>query len=405
MESPAGDVGDKVSGDQRVVGAVGPKTVAILGAGVMGSTLLSGLIRSGRVAAELVITGRNAERAEMLAGTYGVRLMSNIDAAQVADTLVLVVKPQDMEGLLAEIRGHVAHGALVVSLAAGITTAFLEDRLPVGTAVVRVMPNTPALVDEGMAALSPGRHCDEVHLVEAEELLRSCGKVLRVAEKHQDAVTAISGAAQTADTLVLVVKPQDMEGLLAEIRGHVAHGALVVSLAAGITTAFLEDRLPVGTAVVRVMPNTPALVDEGMAALSPGRHCDEVHLVEAEELLRSCGKVLRVAEKHQDAVTAISGSGPAYIFYVVEAMIEAGVLLGMPRTTSTELVVQTLYGAATMLKETGQHPTVLREQVSSPGGTTMAALRQLDDHKVRAAFVTAIEAAAERSKQLASGST
>src|SRR5674476_705894 len=244
MESPAGDVGDKVSGDQRVVGAVGPKTVAILGAGVMGSTLLSGLIRSGRVAAELVITGRNAERAEMLAGTYGVRLMSNIDAAQVADTLVLVVKPQDMEGLLAEIRGHVAHGALVVSLAAGITTAFLEDRLPVGTAVVRVMPNTPALVDEGMAALSPGRHCDEVHLVEAEELLRSCGKVLRVAEKHQDAVTAISGAAQTADTLVLVVKPQDMEGLLAEIRGHVAHGALVVSLAAGITTAFLEDRLP-----------------------------------------------------------------------------------------------------------------------------------------------------------------
>ena len=290
MESPAGDVGDKVSGDQRVVGAVGPKTVAILGAGVMGSTLLSGLIRSGRDAAELVITGRNAERAEMLAGTYGVRLMSNIDAAQVADTLVLVVKPQDMEGLLAE------------------------------------------------------------------------------------------------------------------IRGHVAHGALVVSLAAGITTAFLEDRLPVGTAVVRVMPNTPALVDEGMAALSPGRHCDEVHLVEAEELLRSCGKVLRVAEKHQDAVTAISGSGPAYIFYVVEAMIEAGVLLGLPRTTSTELVVQTLYGAATMLKETGQHPTVLREQVSSPGGTTMAALRELDDHKVRAAFVTAMEAAARRSKQLASGS-
>ena len=134
------------------------------------------------------------------------------------------------------------------------------------------------------------------------------------------------------------------------------------------------------------------------------RSADEVHLSEAEELLRSCGKVLRVDEKHLDAVTAISGSGPAYIFYVVEAMIEAGVLLGMPRTTSTELVVQTLYGAATMLKETGQHPTVLREQVSSPGGTTMAAVRQLDDHKVRAAFVTAMEAAAQRSKQLASGS-
>jgi pyrroline-5-carboxylate reductase len=267
----------------------GPKTVAILGAGVMGSTLLSGLIRAGRDAADLVITDRDVERTEALARRYGVRSMSSADAAQ------------------------------------------------------------------------------------------------------------------EADTVVLVVKPQDMGGLIAEIHDHVRPGALVVSLAAGITTAFLEERLPPGTAVVRVMPNTPALVDEGMSAISPGQHCDEVHLREAEELLRSCGKVLRIAEKHLDAVTAISGSGPAYIFYVVEAMIEAGVLLGMPRATSTELVVQTLYGAATMLKETGQHPTVLREQVSSPGGTTMAALRQLDDHKVRAAFVTAMEAAAQRSKQLASG--
>jgi pyrroline-5-carboxylate reductase len=286
MES-LGDVVENGSGDQR---ATGSKIVAILGAGVMGSTLLSGLIRSGRDAADLVITGRNVERVEELADRYGVRRMSNADAALAADTLVLVVKPQDMAGLLAEIRGQ--------------------------------------------------------------------------------------------------VRP----------------GSLVVSLAAGITTGFLEEALPAGTAVVRVMPNTPALVDEGMAAVSPGQHCDEVHLSEAEELLRSCGKVLRIAEKHLDAVTAISGSGPAYIFYVVEAMIEAGVLLGMPRTTSTELVVQTLYGAATMLKETGQHPTVLREQVSSPGGTTMAALRQLDNHGVRAAFVTAMEAAAERSRQLASGS-
>jgi pyrroline-5-carboxylate reductase len=267
----------------------GSKTVAILGAGVMGSTLLSGLIRSGRDAADLIITGRDLERTEELASTYGVRSMSNVDAAL------------------------------------------------------------------------------------------------------------------GADTVILVVKPQDMGGLIAEIRDHIRPGALVVSLAAGITTGFLEERLPKGTAVVRVMPNTPALVDEGMAAISPGQHCDEVHLSEAEDLLRSCGKVLRIPEKHLDAVTAISGSGPAYIFYVVEAMIEAGVLLGMPRATSTELVVQTLYGAATMLKETGQHPTVLREQVSSPGGTTMAALRQLDDHKVRAAFVTAMEAAAQRSKQLASG--
>jgi pyrroline-5-carboxylate reductase len=138
-----------------------------------------------------------------------------------------------------------------------------------------------------------------------------------------------------------------------------------------------------------------------MAAISPGAHCDSAHLREAEALLAATGKVLEVPEKLQDAVTAISGSGPAYIFYVVEAMIEAGVVLGMPRNTATELVVQTLYGAATMIKETGQHPTVLREQVTSPGGTTAAALRELDDHKVRAAFITAMEAAANRSRELA----
>ena len=210
-------------------------------------------------------------------------------------------------------------------------------------------------------------------------------------------------AAKSADVLVLVVKPQDMDGLLGEIRDHVVPGNLVVSLAAGITTAFLESRLPEGSSVVRVMPNTPALVDQGMAAISPGQHCTPEHLDEAEALLRSCGRVVQVPEKYQDAVTAISGSGPAYIFYVVEAMIEAGVVLGLPRATSTELVVQTLFGAATMLKETGEHPTVLRERVSSPGGTTVAALRQLDDHKVRAAFISAIEAAAQRSHELAAG--
>jgi pyrroline-5-carboxylate reductase len=225
----------------------------------------------------------------------------------------------------------------------------------------------------------------------------------RLNEKYGVSVLDNAAAAESADVLVLVVKPQDMHGLLAEIRDHVVPGNLVVSLAAGITTEFLESRLPEGSSVVRVMPNTPALVDQGMAAISPGQHCTEAHLAEAEALLRSCGRVVQVPETYQDAVTAISGSGPAYIFYVVEAMIEAGVVLGLPRATSSELVVQTLFGAATMLKETGEHPTVLRERVSSPGGTTVAALRQLDDHKVRAAFIRAIEAAAQRSHELAAG--
>ncbi len=156
--------------------------------------------------------------------------------------------------------------------------------------------------------------------------------------------------------------------------------------------------MPEGVAVVRVMPNTPALVDEGMAAVSPGSHCDESHLAEAEELMASVGKVLRIPERQQDAVTAISGSGPAYIFFVVESMIEAGVHLGLPRTTATELVIQTLVGSAKMLRETGTHPTVLREQVTSPGGTTASALRELEVHKVRAAFLAAMEAARDRSR-------
>jgi pyrroline-5-carboxylate reductase len=229
-------------------------------------------------------------------------------------------------------------------------------------------------------------------------------RAAELAERYTVRTTTNTDAAASSDTVVLVVKPQDIEGLLVEIADAVRPDALVVCIAAGITTAFVQERLPEGTAVVRVMPNTPALVDQGMAAISPGTHCDDEHLARARALLEATGKVVQLPEYHQDAVTAISGSGPAYIFYVVEAMIEAGVLLGLPRSTSTELVVQTLYGAATMLKETGQHPTVLREQVSSPAGTTMAALRQLDDHKVRAAFLTAMEAARDRSRELSSGS-
>jgi pyrroline-5-carboxylate reductase len=263
---------------------------AILGAGVMGETLLSGLVRAGRRVDNLLVGEKRAERARELEDRYGVAVVSNVEAARKASTLALVVKPQDMGDLLDEIAGE----------------------------------------------LRPGQ--------------------------------------------------------------------LVVSLAAGITTAFIESRVPEGVAVVRVMPNTPALVDEGMAAISPGSHCDDEHLAEAESLMASTGKVLRVPERQMDAVTAISGSGPAYIFFVVESMIEAGVHLGLPRATATDLVVQTVVGSATMLRETGTHPVVLREQVTSPGGTTAAALRELEIHKVRAAFLAAMEAARDRSRALAEGS-
>lgn len=208
-------------------------------------------------------------------------------------------------------------------------------------------------------------------------------------------------AAAVADTVIVVVKPQDMRTLLAEIAGALRTGTLVVSLAAGVDTPSIESQLADGQPVVRVMANTPAQVDEGMAAISAGRHATPEHLERTTAVLSATGRVLTLPESYLDAVTAISGSGPAYLFFVVEAMIEAGVHLGLPRDVATELVVQTMLGSAKLLRETGEHPTVLRERVTSPGGTTAAAVRQLEEHKVRAAFLVAMEAARDRSRALA----
>jgi pyrroline-5-carboxylate reductase len=265
----------------------GGHPLAILGAGVMGETVLSGLLRAGWHADQIVATDRRLERQHELTARYGIKMLENTEAVAEAETVILVVKPQDMNDLLSEIAESIKPGTLVVSLAAGVDTSFIESRLPEGVAVVRVMPNTPAQVDEGMAAISPGSHSTQDHL---------------------DRVT---------------------------------------------------------------------------------------------EILSATGRVITVPERYQDAVTAISGTGPAYLFFVVEAMIEAGVHLGLPRDTATELVVQTMLGSAKLLRETGEHPTVLRERVTSPGGTTAAAVRQLEDHKVRAAFLRAMEAARDRSRELA----
>ena len=224
---------------------------------------------------------------------------------------------------------------------------------------------------------------------------------IELQQKYGVVVLENPEAAASADTVILVVKPQDMNDLLTEIAGSLRPGTLVVSLAAGVDTAGMEAQLPAGTPVVRVMPNTPAQVDEGMAAISPGTHANAEHLQRVSDILSATGRVITLPERYQDAVTAISGTGPAYLFFVVEAMIEAGVHLGLPRDTSTELVVQTMLGSAKLLRETGEHPTVLRERVTSPGGTTAAAVRKLEEHRVRAAFMVAMEAARDRSRDLA----
>jgi pyrroline-5-carboxylate reductase len=213
----------------------------------------------------------------------------------------------------------------------------------------------------------------------------------------------VAEAAAAARTLVLCVKPQDIGTLLAELAPVVTAEHLIVSVAAGIPTAKISAALPDGVPVVRCMPNTPALVDEAMTAVSAGAYADEAHLATAEALLASVGRVVRVPESQLDAVTALSGSGPAYFFYLVEAMIDAGILLGLPRTLAAELIVQTAVGSATMLRDSGQHPVQLREAVTSPGGTTIAAIRKLEDHGVRSAMLAALEAARDRSRELAAG--
>jgi pyrroline-5-carboxylate reductase len=216
-------------------------------------------------------------------------------------------------------------------------------------------------------------------------------------------VLGAAAAAARGQTLLIAVKPQDMSALLDEIAPEVTPDKLVISVAAGITTPFIERRLADGIPVVRVMSNTPVLVDEAMSVISPGSHAGEPHLRRAEELLRSVGKVLRIPESQQDAATALSGSGPAYVYFLVEAMVDAGILLGMPRANALEMVKQAVYGAATMLRESGEHPVILREAVTSPGGTTISAIRELEKHGVRAAFLAAIEAARDRGRELGGG--
>jgi pyrroline-5-carboxylate reductase len=216
-------------------------------------------------------------------------------------------------------------------------------------------------------------------------------------------VLSAARAAEKAETLVIAVKPQDMDALLDEIRPVVTPDKLVISVAAGITTAFIGQRLAAGVPVVRVMSNTPVLVDEAMSVISAGPHATEEHLRRAEQLLRPVGKVLRIPESQQDAATALSGSGPAYVYFLVEAMVDAGILLGMPRANALEMVKQAVYGAATMLRDSGEHPVLLREAVTSPGGTTISAIRELERHGVRAAVLAAIEAARDRGRELGAG--
>ncbi|NUO61641.1 MAG: pyrroline-5-carboxylate reductase [Hamadaea sp.] len=270
---------------------MGMHTVAVVGAGKIGEVLLSGLVKAGWPVDRLIATARRPERADELRSRYGVRVLDNAEAVAAADVIAVAVKPQDAGALMTDL------GPLI----------------------------------------SPDK--------------------------------------------------------------------LLVSLCAGLPTAFFAKYLREGVPVVRVMTNTPALVDEAMTAISAGAHATAQHLALAEEMFRPLGRTIRLPESQQDAVTALSGSGPAYFYFLVEAMTDAGILLGLPRQVAHDLIVQTAIGSAVMLRDSGEHPVKLREAVTSPAGTTISAIRELENHGVRAALLAALEAARDRARELAAQNT
>jgi pyrroline-5-carboxylate reductase len=227
-----------------------------------------------------------------------------------------------------------------------------------------------------------------------------------LAERFGVATTLSNGEAVAGAALVVIaVKPQDFEVLLGEIGGLLDPGQTVLSVAAAIPTAKIEQLIAPGVPVVRAMPNAPATVHEGIAGVCAGAHAGDEHVSIAEDVLSHLGAVVRVPEQAMDAITAVSGSGPAYFALLAEAMVEAGILLGLSRDITTRLVVQTMLGTARLLRDEHIHPVELREAVTSPGGTTIRAIRELERAGVRAAFLNAIQAAMERSRELAEGAT
>ncbi|MDO3650051.1 pyrroline-5-carboxylate reductase [Nocardia mangyaensis] len=246
--------------------------------------------------------------------------------------------------------------------------------------------------------LESGRATKDLVVVEP-----SAPRAAQLAERFKVRVSgSVAEAVVGADIVVVAVKPGVVDSVLTDLsKADLDSGSdqVLVSLAAGVTTARLESKLPAGFAVVRVMPNTPMLVGQGMSVIAPGRYADDEQLEQVGAMLEAVGKVVTVAESQMDAVTAVSGSGPAYFFLVVEAMIDAGVGLGLTRDVASELVVQTMIGSAALLDETGQSAVDLRAAVTSPGGTTAAALRELERGALRSTFIEALQAAKHRSAE------
>jgi len=215
---------------------------------------------------------------------------------------------------------------------------------------------------------------------------------------HQSACS--TAVVESSDTIIIAVKPFVVSDVLAEIGSKVGVHQLVISIAAGITIGCIENELDTGVPVIRVMPNTPCLVGDGATAIAPGRDADASHLATARMIFDAVGEVVEVTEDKIDAVTGLSGSGPAYVYTFIEALTDGGVRMGLPRATARLLAAQTVYGAAKMVLDCDDHPAELRDRVTTPGGTTIAGLAALEASGFRSAVMEAVKAATERSVEL-----
>ena len=218
-----------------------------------------------------------------------------------------------------------------------------------------------------------------------------------------DVTTNNRAAASQADLILLAVKPFQIPALIEEIRPALTKDKTLISIAAGIKTRSIEESAGMEIAVIRAMPNTPSRLGAGAAALCRGRFVSQEKLELAERIFETVGRAVIVEEKHMDAVTGLSGSGPAYIYIIIEALAEAGVKVGLPREIATELAAQTAYGAAKMVLETGYHPAMLKDAVTTPAGTTIDGIMALEEGGLRVTLIKAVMRATERSKQLANG--
>lgn len=213
---------------------------------------------------------------------------------------------------------------------------------------------------------------------------------------HTDNARAVSGA----DLVLVALKPQQVKGFLREVKRVLRKDAVIISAAASVTTALIESELGHPARVVRAMPNTPCLIRQGMTALAAGKHANDDDVALASEIFNSMGRTVVVDEKHMDAITGLSASGPAYVYMIIESLAEGGVKLGLPRELSTELVSQTLLGASALVLHTGEHPAKLKDVVTTPAGCTIDGLLELEEGGLRVTLIKAVVRAAQRAKQL-----